>query len=235
MMMLREGLKSSPCAHLELARRTQSYGCYGSNRLKHVHGGRKDLLSISCVSACLLRCTRWVRAVPRRSSGTLSRVDLTLDKLENAGILVWADGVQSELPLSPVYLAKDLAPCLLDTGKAQGGLEATLLAHKILSELSYEIGHILTLPAAERAGRLDGLMDLSPPKNHQNHRRELRRRLHQALDNMVRWFLHAPEVNLADIHRDSVESLRAFSSMAIVRKRQQALPKQRSLLHQPSL
>ena len=212
--MLREGLKSpSVWLHVDLARRTPRRNHLGNKWSKW------SMSSTSSTSSALLGLSlgRWrsYGSLRQRSvSVTALAKDLTVDN----GSLVWAKGIESELPLSPTYLAKELAPSLLETGKAEGQKEATLLAHKILTQLSYEIGHILTLPAAERAGRLDGLMDLSPPTG--NLGRELRRRLHQALDNMVRWFLHAPNVHLADVRGDPVQNLRTFASMAVIRKRQ---------------
>eukprot|EP00438_Fugacium_kawagutii_P033295 Skav219624 [mRNA] locus=scaffold628:186573:189220:- [translate_table: standard] len=224
MSVLREGLKSGSI--LDLATRGSCrLSCPSdlSSRPSRHPVGRNDFCSAAvgrndfCSAACFL-CVGWVRTVPRRRSFT--RVSVRDLALENDGNFVWATDVHSELPLAPSYLVKSLAPCLVETGKAHGELEATVLAQKILSFLSLEIGHLLSLPASQRAGRLDGLMDLSAPQN----RREVRRRLYQALDNMVRWFLHEPSVHLSHLdlqngHEDSI-ALRSFSAMAIERKRQ---------------
>ena len=139
------------------------------------------------------------------------------------GYLHWADDVASELPLAPKYLATDLAACLIDAGKAEGD-SAVLLANQLLKELSLEIGSILTLNARERAGRLDGLMDLSPASD----KRELRRRLHQALCNMVRWFRHDPSRFLADLD-PAAEELRSYVASAVARKRELRRLSQRSV------
>ena len=132
------------------------------------------------------------------------------------GYLHWAHDVASELPLAPKYLATDLAACLVEAGKAESD-SAVLLASQLLRELSLEIGNILTSNARERDGRLDGLMDLSPA----NDKRELRRRLHQALSNMVRWFCHDPIRFLADFDPTGAhEELRGFVASAVARKRE---------------
>ena len=127
----------------------------------------------------------------------------------------WAYGVDAEVPLSPRYLANELATCLVNAGKAAEHTEAMPLAHELLNNLSKEFGYILALGSKDRAGRLDGLMDLSSPEG--NPSRELRRRLHQALDNMVRWFAHDPVTHLADF---SVADARRFAARAVIRKRQ---------------
>lgn len=229
--VLKEGLKSSPsqvCLNLA-SRRTQS--CRLNSRL---HSPQKHFALASCASVSLLWCKKqdrpdkrvrpspYKRSVARATAALaqtgLGRVEVsTLER--DAANLVWAHDVDLELPLAPEYLAKDLAACLLNIHNAENELEAILLARKILTQLSYEIGDILTLPASERAGRLDGLLDLSTPPENANHRRELRRRLHQALENMVRWFLHDPGIHLADIGDDSA-SIRSFASWAIGKKRE---------------
>ena len=225
--VLKEGFKSSPsqvCLNLT-SRRTQSCRLNSS-----LHSPQKHFALASCASVSLLwrdkrvRPSHYKRSVARATAALAAQTGLgrvEVSTLENdAGNLVWAHDVDLELPLAPEYLAKDLAACLLNIHNAENELEATLLARKILTQLSYEIGHILTLPASERAGRLDGLLDLSTPPENANHRRELRRRLHQALDNMVRWFSHDPGIHLADIGDDSAESMRSFASWAIGKKRE---------------
>ena len=122
--------------------------------------------------------------------------------------------ILEEVPLSPTYLAQRLAPSFQEQGASPS--EATALASELLSQLSLEIGHCFALPHADRGGRLDGLMDLSPACGP----REFRRRLHQALASMVRWYLHDPAVHLSDIRVGaSSQELRTAASNAIERKR----------------
>ena len=138
------------------------------------------------------------------------------DRSSNEGQYAWVEGVLDEVPLRPAYLAARLAPALPQAGDVA---EASSCAARLLGELSLEVAHILTLPALQRDARLDGLMDLSPIPADTPRAREQRRRLYQALDNMVRWFLHDPESYL-DVSGDaSTEELRSFAASAIVRKR----------------
>ena len=133
---------------------------------------------------------------------------------------IWADGVLEEVPLQPVYLAKQLAPALLHINVTSDSCTAVSEAGRLLGQLSLEVAHILTLRESERDGRLDGLMDLSPVHSSKPKRKEQRRRLHQALNNMVRWFLHDPDIYLSGLERDaSPERLREFAAEAIVSKR----------------
>ena len=215
-LLARGGLKSSPIRfRFEPFRRRFPCG-----ELKY--GVDRGLRWSSNAASLLfgLRCTTRLKRRPRtcvlitRSCGQQQHVvDVDCD------VFPWAHGVDSEVPISPQYLANELAMCLVHAGKAVDHSQGSVLAHELLVELSKEIGHILTLGTLDRAGRLDGLMDLSPitllePKKR---KRELRRRLHQALDNMVRWFAHDPLVHLADF---SAFEARRFAADAVARKRQ---------------
>ena len=125
-----------------------------------------------------------------------------------------------EVPLRPSYLAKRLAPALLQVKATNDPSEAECLSVALLGKLSQEVAHILTLPAAQRDARLDGLMDLSPIPSDKPLAREQRRRLHQALDNMVRWFLHDPLTYLNGLPQHATcERLREFATAAVVHKR----------------
>ncbi|CAE7210352.1 ABA2 [Symbiodinium sp. KB8] len=168
---------------------------------------RRQVRTKSSVTAFGTALTRMSGTIVARTSD---------DRSSSEGQYAWAEGVLDEVPLRPAYLVERLAPALPQAGDLA---EASSYAARLLGELSLEVAHILTLPAVQRDARLDGLMDLSPIPADIARGREQRRRLHQALENMVRWFLHDPGSYLDVSGGASTDELRTFAAAAIVRKR----------------